>query len=176
MHNLPGAKSKRRSALIGLLLGAHAASAQLVSHGGFEDGLCLVPPARRNASGDFLHFGNTVKDIPKRNVFLSSRTQSASRLQSSAGRSQHQSKGRKAILRGKIPGGMLLDKGAGFWFHSSIGEFRAVQNERERGQCRFHGDWKRSGPISAFFMGMLSPLKSSCASPPNKGKPNTRVN
>ena len=48
---------------------------------------------------------------------------------------------------------VFLDTGAGFCFHSSIMEFRAVQNDGERGQCRFPGDWKRSAAVSAFFRG-----------------------
>jgi hypothetical protein len=62
MHNLPGPKSKRRSALIGLLLVAHAASAQLISNGGFEDGLTSGSrPTQWNATGDFLHWTNPAK-------------------------------------------------------------------------------------------------------------------
>ena len=59
MHNLPGPRSSRRSALLGLLLVAHAASAQLISNGGFEDGLPSgSPPAQWNATGDFFHWTN----------------------------------------------------------------------------------------------------------------------
>ena len=52
---------------------------------------------------------------------------------------------------------VFLDTGVGFCFHSSIMEFRAVQNDGERGQCRFPGDWKRSEAVSAFFKGMVCP-------------------
>jgi hypothetical protein len=35
---------------------------------------------------------------------------------------------------------VFLDIGTAFWFHSSIAEFRAVENDGDRGQCRFPGD------------------------------------
>jgi|ERR1039458_6838872 hypothetical protein len=44
----------------------------------------------------------------------------------------------------------FLDTGAGFWLHPSLGEFRAVQHDGQRGQCRFPGHWKRSETVSAF--------------------------
>ena len=55
---------------------------------------------------------------------------------------------------------LLLDTGADFQFHSSVGECRAVENDRAGGQCRFSGDWKRSEAVSAFFRGMLCPWGS----------------
>ena len=54
--------SKSRTALIGFLLVAHAASAQLISNGAFEDGLAPgSPPAQWNATGDFFHWTNPGK-------------------------------------------------------------------------------------------------------------------
>jgi len=62
MHHLPGPKSKRRSALIALLLVAHAASAQLISNGGFEDGLAPgSSPSQWDVTGDFFHWTNPGK-------------------------------------------------------------------------------------------------------------------
>jgi len=56
--------------------------------------------------------------------------------------------------------GISLDTCARFGFHSSIGEFRAVQHDGERGQRWFPGDWKRSAAVSAFFNGMVCPWGS----------------
>lgn len=62
MLNLSEPKIKRRAALIALLSFAHAASAQLISNGGFEDGLPSgSPPAQWDATGDFFHWTNPSK-------------------------------------------------------------------------------------------------------------------
>jgi hypothetical protein len=54
--------------------------------------------------------------------------------------------------------GIFLDTGPGFCFtYYSTGEFRAVENDGPRAQCRFPGDWKRSEAVSALFRGMLCP-------------------
>jgi hypothetical protein len=47
---------------MGLLLVGHAASGQLISNGGFEDGLAPgSPPAQWNTTGDFFHWTNPGK-------------------------------------------------------------------------------------------------------------------
>jgi hypothetical protein len=62
MLDLLGQTIKLSSALVGILFLARAASAQLISNGGFEDGLAPgSAPAQWNATGDFFHWTNPGK-------------------------------------------------------------------------------------------------------------------